>query len=100
MLNRGHIWLRVCAFAHGKEGHENMEYVAAATNCFVYAHTYNIGDWAAQSGLVRLAPGADAKWSLEEGCHPKTKKIMSSSWIAPRTKFAFDMKIPKDFTFG
>lgn len=86
-------WFRTCSTLAGANGQAFAVAWATFFQCDVAGHTHVIGPW--QSGLHRLAPGAEPRWSVEEGAIPGVagRQASSAPWL-PNTIHCLQGAVP------
>lgn len=86
-------WFRTCSTFAGARGHAFASAWARYFSCDVAGHTHVIGPW--QSGLHRLAPGAEPRWSVDEGAMPGAsgRQASSAPWL-PNTIHCLQGEVP------
>jgi hypothetical protein len=90
-------WFRTCETFGAQRGHDFARAWTSFFGCPAAGHTYIIHAW--QSGLHRLAPGAQPDWSDREGLAAGTPerpvRAVSSGPLAPRTITCLRGRIPE-----
>lgn len=90
-------WFRTCETFGAQRGHEFARAWTSFFGCPAAGHTYIIHAW--QSGLHRLAPGAQPDWSDREGLATGTPeqpvRAATSGPLAPRTITCLRGRIPE-----
>lgn len=93
------FWFRTCETFGARRGHAFARALTDYLGTAAAGHTYIIGPW--QSGLHRLAPGAEPHWSADEGIaegdEARPTKALWSSPTAPNTITCLHGAVPVGF---
>jgi hypothetical protein len=93
------FWFRTCETLGAHKGHTFARDFSDHLGCDVAGHTYIIGPW--QSGLHRLARGAEPHWDpaegIEEGSEDEPERALWSGPRAPNTITCLHGEVPVGF---